>query len=141
MTVTNRNCGDCQQCCIIYEIENVDKKAREPCPFLVKGEGCTRYEDRPKDCAKFECTWIQGHGNFEDNPNVCGVLVMRRRSNLAHKGKRLTYIASEIWEGAFASEEGLAAMARVSEETNQTIIMMDFSNKRIVSLCKGEGVE
>jgi len=139
-TLTTRDCRDCQQCCIIYEIEGIKKKARENCPFLNPGVGCTDYGHRPVDCKKFECTWKKGFGNDEDNPKICGVLIMNRQSNLMHNGSRMTYIASEIYEDAFKSENGLAAMARVSEETNSTIIMMDYDNQKIISLCKGDGV-
>ena len=132
-----RDCVDCQQCCIIYKIDGIDKKARENCPFLNAGVGCKDYDNRPIDCRNFECTWINGYGAEEDNPNICGVLIMKRRSNLMHEGKRLLYIASEVWEGAFKSKEGFSAMSRFCEETDQTIIMMDFTNQRIVSLCIG----
>lgn len=36
-----------------------NKPPGEHCQFCDLGVGCTRYEDRPKNCQEFECMWLQ----------------------------------------------------------------------------------
>ena len=97
---------------------------------------CKDYHNRPDGCRTFNCTWIDGHGNYEDNPKLCGVLIQKKETNLAYKGEKLKYVAWETKIGGFKSESGLQAMTRVCEETGGKIIMLDLgSNNKIVGIC------
>lgn len=137
-----RDCKNCQQCCILFEVDGIDKKEKQNCPFLKSGAGCTQYDNRPRGCRSFNCTWIQGLGADEDNPSICGVVIQKKGTNLKHKGDKLQYVSWETKKDGFKSEAGLQAMARVSEETRNKVMMLDLdNNNKIVSICMGEGVE
>jgi hypothetical protein len=57
----NRECGSCTKCCE----GNLDGVARgiffhkgKPCHFVEIGKGCSIYEDRPKPCISYKCSWL-----------------------------------------------------------------------------------
>jgi hypothetical protein len=56
--VTQRECGDCQVCCIVPEINECDlfKPSGNPCPHLCPA-GCSIQESKPAACQRFLCAW------------------------------------------------------------------------------------
>jgi hypothetical protein len=56
-----RQCGDCTACCEGWHMGSVlgyDMFPGRPCQFLCNG--CTIYEDRPKDpCIDYSCDWLR----------------------------------------------------------------------------------
>jgi hypothetical protein len=56
--VSERQCGDCQVCCVAFEVQDptLQKPAGVPCPHL-NGHGCSIYEWRPQPCRNFLCVW------------------------------------------------------------------------------------
>jgi hypothetical protein len=56
MTASNP-CGDCDLCCRLLAIEELEKPAGPTC---VHHHGaCTIYEDRPGSCRGFQCAWLK----------------------------------------------------------------------------------
>lgn len=55
------NCGSCDQCCRLLEVEDLTKPANQPCSHL-RGFGlpdrCGIYAGRPAACAMFRCLWL-----------------------------------------------------------------------------------
>ncbi len=73
-------CGDCTACCTVFEIEEIKKPDRTPCPNLLKGSkcGCSIYETRPKMCQDFMCLWVQNllfAGKEQYRPDRLGIVV------------------------------------------------------------------
>lgn len=77
-----RECGDCTVCCDILTIEeeNFYKEGRTKCNFLVNNK-CNIYEDKPKCCSEFFCSWLTGIGGGEQQPNKNKILTFAAEFN------------------------------------------------------------
>lgn len=74
-----RECGECKVCCKLPSIKELDKPAFkwcDNCNLSGKTEGCRIYEDRPDDCYKFACLWIENpHLPEKYRPDKCRVML------------------------------------------------------------------
>lgn len=55
------HCGDCDGCCRVFEVKEVDKSFGEPCKHLGRGPlgpGCLIYSERPEPCRHYVCLWL-----------------------------------------------------------------------------------
>lgn len=55
---TLRRCGDCQLCCKLMPIQEIDKAAGARCPHQKVGVGCKIYARRPTPCRLWSCRWL-----------------------------------------------------------------------------------
>lgn len=55
-----RQCGDCQACCRILPLRELDKPANTKCEYQRFGKGCVRYARRPVPCVLWSCAWLTG---------------------------------------------------------------------------------
>lgn len=57
--VADRQCNECNVCCINLRIENpaLTKKADVRCPHLSNQTGCGIYKERPNVCRTWFCGW------------------------------------------------------------------------------------
>ena len=72
-----RQCGDCQVCCTVFELQepNFAKPAGTRCPHL-GAQGCSIYDHRPQVCRAFNCGWKQLPGLPDHlRPDLSGVLI------------------------------------------------------------------
>lgn len=53
-----RSCDGCSLCCILPDIDALEKPANTVCRHCAQGQGCLVYADRPQLCADFHCRWI-----------------------------------------------------------------------------------
>ncbi len=51
-------CDMCGICCIAYSISSLNKKAGEPCKFLLPDGKCGDYENRPQVCRDFKADYF-----------------------------------------------------------------------------------
>ena len=70
----NRKCDGCNLCCYIPSIDEPTLKKEEwtMCQNCDVGVGCKIYEDRPKPCRTFDCSWIKGETPVEWKPDKVG---------------------------------------------------------------------
>ena len=70
----SRSCDGCNMCCYIPYIDEPTLKKEEwtMCQNCDVGVGCKIYEDRPKPCRTFECSWIKGETPVEWKPDKVG---------------------------------------------------------------------
>ena len=54
-----RECGECQLCCKLERITELEKPRSKWCPHLGGHVGCTIYGERPNSCRAFQCWWLQ----------------------------------------------------------------------------------
>jgi uncharacterized protein len=74
--VEGRSCGTCSLCCILPEIDELDKPANEPCRHCLSGGGCVAYETRPATCRDFYCLWrTDASLGAEWEPVVSGMML------------------------------------------------------------------
>lgn len=53
-----RQCGDCQLCCKLLPVPEVDKLANTKCKHQRHHVGCTVYQHLPVSCALWNCRWL-----------------------------------------------------------------------------------
>jgi hypothetical protein len=78
-------CADCDGCCRVFEVKEVQKPFGEPCKHLgstVLGPGCRIYADRPQACQNYVCLWLDSQRRKDTErmaenlrPNVCKVVM------------------------------------------------------------------
>jgi uncharacterized protein len=56
--MSHNHCGECNACCRVFEIPEINKPAGKWCEHCAISKGCTIYEDRPSMCVEFECLWL-----------------------------------------------------------------------------------
>lgn len=117
--VVERQCGKCDVCCTVNGVDEIDKPARTPCPFLAKKGGCGIYGHRPGECQRYYCGWILGHADRMDRPDTSGVLLDCRRDD---KGFYLH--AQEVFAGAFDTEKGKRALQHAAEHRRVEAMVM-----------------
>jgi hypothetical protein len=54
----NRQCGDCQLCCKLLPVRELDKRAGQRCKHQKHHKGCSIYPDRPAACQLWSCRWL-----------------------------------------------------------------------------------
>ncbi len=74
--VPGRECGDCVVCCVLFEVQELQKPAGKPCRHLAPAGGCGIYETRPQACRVWMCGWRLIPGLPENwRPDLSGILV------------------------------------------------------------------
>lgn len=61
-----RTCGDCQLCCKLLPVEELQKDANSRCAHQRHGKGCSIYVRRPVSCAMWSCRWLFGFDDTKD---------------------------------------------------------------------------
>lgn len=56
----DRQCGECNLCCKLLVVEELEKPAHQWCPHVQLGVGCKIYDTKPKVCSDFKCLWLLG---------------------------------------------------------------------------------
>jgi hypothetical protein len=81
----NRQCGDCTKCCeghLVGEALGKSFFKSKPCHFVAIGNGCTVYEERPKNpCASYKCEWLINPEIPEYmKPNLINTIIEKRKT-------------------------------------------------------------
>ena len=104
----NRECGQCNACCIVFDIDEMQKKAGDRCERLCP-TGCSRYDDRPSECRAYRCAWLNGVGDDDMRPDLLGVVIDARSA-----GKHRIASAMEVWAGASKEPRARAAIDAIA---------------------------
>lgn len=127
-----RECEECSACCRWPAVPEIEKPPLVPCPFLCsKGYGCKIYETRPKNCSDYECSWLLGWGEKEDQPDKCGILIDERRTEFGD-----VLIAKALFPGAEKTNVGQRAMHRIASHKRRVLLFTD-DNPQHASLVIG----
>jgi hypothetical protein len=73
----DRQCGQCDACCVLFEIHDprIGKRAGVRCSQLCEA-GCATYADRPKPCRDWLCVWRLLPSLPEHwRPDLSGILI------------------------------------------------------------------
>lgn len=68
-----RTCGNCHVCCYETLIESIGKPEGKLCKHYKNG--CSVYDNKPKQCTSYKCSWLEGHGDKKDRPDKSGLIV------------------------------------------------------------------
>lgn len=63
-----RDCGECNLCCIVLDVPEINKVRGIQCPHSKKKVGCQIYNTRPQACIDFKCAWLQGEMDVDMIP-------------------------------------------------------------------------
>lgn len=75
-------CGNCQACCILLDIEETDSSHNSLCKYQCD-EGCSIYGKHPKECQLFNCCWKQMEKvGIALRPDICGVMFEKWTDNV-----------------------------------------------------------
>lgn len=64
--VVSRTCGDCNLCCKLLGVIEIEKPTNVWCKDCTPGKGCNIYNTRPRSCVDFECLWLQMQDTMPD---------------------------------------------------------------------------
>jgi hypothetical protein len=99
-------CGECNVCCDIPYIEELNKAAHTLCSFY--DAGCTIHDSKPNACAEFRCAYHQmAKASVKMRPDNCGVMFEKLEDDLmvgtvVPKHKDFKFVQGQI--GAFLKE-------------------------------------
>jgi hypothetical protein len=103
------------------------KPAGKWCPHCNPGRGCSRYSERPKVCATYECQWLADETVPEHWQPLKSHMVMS-----SDAAKRIVYIDvdprhPDAWkrEPYYSELKNIARSARVSIKCGSTHILLD----------------
>lgn len=60
-TKTYRTCGECNLCCTVQGVEELQKPINVKCTHLNVLGRCGCYVTRPASCQTYKCLWLQGY--------------------------------------------------------------------------------
>lgn len=133
----SRKCGTCSACCEWPEIKAIHKPAKTVCKYLHKqGFNCTIYEERPKMCAEYKCSWLRGFGANKDRPNITGILIDRRMTKWGY-----VIVAKQLEPFARMTRKGQNAITRTAEDSGMFCLIVDFDNTDKVIGAAGDKVK
>jgi len=117
-----RECGDCQACCIAPYIDDPELKkgAFEDCRNLCE-TGCSIYQNRPQTCRAFECGWLLGAMDDDWRPDKSGIMLtcndpFGKRSIFAWEVKRNASNSARIRKG----------LAKLRDAMQMTVIIYEY---------------
>lgn len=117
---SGRNCAGCTACCVLPEIEALQKPADIPCRHCSVDKGCRAYDARPQLCRDFLCLWVTDDAlGPQWQPSRTGMLVYRQ-------GAQLTVLVDPARRGIWWSEPyatDLVQMAQTIEEEGGYLIL------------------
>jgi hypothetical protein len=122
-TVVNfRSCGDCQACCTVVGVQELDKPQWTRCPHQCQS-GCAIYEARPRSCRGYSCLWAAGllNGDEQQRPDRIGIILDLRTlddgtSDSVKPGDRVLIQVWEVWPGAMDQPQGASLINRIAEQ-------------------------
>lgn len=122
-----RDCGECDVCCVLAEVIGKDfhKKGREVCKFLNQNEKikkCLIYENRPKMCENYFCSWARYFGEEVDRPDLCGVMIFIGSFN----GGTWIFAMENRKDAAITT--GKNVIIDVANKTNLPVIVSNFNS-------------
>ena len=93
---TRRACGDCNLCCKLLPVIDIQKPRNQWCPHVKFGHGCGIYADRPRSCRIWSCGYLLRKNAPEAlKPNRCHVVIDMMTDTIWDNGK--AYNAMQIW--------------------------------------------
>ena len=73
----SRRCGDCQLCCRLLPVKELDKRGNTRCQHQKHGKGCTIYHQAgfPDSCGLWSCVWLNTPSANLKRPDHCHFVV------------------------------------------------------------------
>ena len=126
MSLKDRKCGSCIECCNTLHISELNKPKHTNCPHLKdSGSGCGIYKDRPAECAAFQCVWTQREIPKSMKPNVTGMMGYYVDSQFGP-----TLLITETREGSYEKDpRAKEALIQLAENKKIAAIIATYDGK------------
>lgn len=108
MPICLRSCGDCNECCKVIGVAELNKPYHTPCVHQT-GKGCAIYGNHPAECKHYRCAWLLGMLPEEMRPDKIGILVDA-------EGGDEWVVIQECQQGALHSPIGRGLISLLSAE-------------------------
>lgn len=106
LPIYSRSCGDCEECCRVVAVEELNKPYHTPCQHQT-GKGCAIYGNHPAECKDYVCSWLQGLLPEAMRPDKIGILVDA-------EGGNEWLVVQECRKGALSSPNGRDLVRQIS---------------------------
>lgn len=116
-TLAHKTCGECDVCCRVLEVRELNKPEYTDCVHRKKGGGCGIWTDpsRPHVCGAWNCAFLYGWIPDHLRPDKCGVMLYPVAAHMTPAG--LAHLAGqEVWAGALDSEAGQEIFSLLSRK-------------------------
>lgn len=123
MSREKRNCGMCRECCIVLDVDALQKPENRPCEHLCGG-GCAIYDRRPDSCRAFTCAWREGMMSVLHRPNATHMIVWATTMT-SRNGEQVSVIQCNIRSGFSAHKKTLLWLFTVASYNYPTLIVQD----------------
>ena len=77
MSKVDRECGECEVCCVVLKVPDIGKAAKVPCHLLNRtGPGCSLHGSKLQAsiCREWQCLLKQGTTSIEARPDRVGIV-------------------------------------------------------------------
>lgn len=111
-----RECSDCDVCCNILEVRELNKKSFCNCVHRADHGGCGVYETRPSICRDWSCAYILDliPGGEEIKPNNLGLMFYPVDAKNNDLGMSML-MGQEVWPDALYSSDAQAVISYLSK--------------------------
>jgi len=116
-----RQCGQCNECCTVMAVTEIDKPVMTRCEKLVafNGKGCCSiYQDRPGGCKTFKCGWLMGGFKQKHRPDRSGIVAWSDND-----GKKIVMAESKL--GAMSRSHALE-MQRIAHKKGISVVPIAY---------------
>ncbi len=125
--IVKNECGECQACCTLLGVPEIDKAPGTKCANLCD-KGCSTYDIRPKSCRDFVCLWTMCMLPLGDRPDKSGVVV-----DLSHPDSeygRQILVAREARDGALENIMGI--LQQLASEGHVILLIKQGEPRRLI---------
>ena len=121
----NRDCGGCTVCCEILEIPTLKKPSRKMCSNVCD-TGCGIYNERPSECAQFQCVWSEGYTGNGQRPDKSGIMAYY----IDHPELGRTLLVLEVKPKAFIKRSKQRdRLIKMANERRSAVILSDHEGR------------
>lgn len=106
LPMTERSCDNCDVCCNILEVRELNKKSYKNCDYRAESGGCGIYNDRPSICRTWNCAYILGLMPNQEalRPNNLGLMFYPVSAKNNDLGIDML-MGQEVWPDAIYSSD------------------------------------
>jgi len=132
--MTARTCAGCDLCCTTLAVDALAKPCGARCPHLAgdPGHSCGIYAERPDECARYACVWLEGLLPERLKPSRCGFVVNPPKAGSKAPIRLLSLLPDAARPRSWVKE--LPALSTVSRRLNMPIIIDDPSGVPVAVL-------
>lgn len=110
--MSERTCKNCDVCCHILEVRELNKPSHKNCNHRAEGGGCGIYNDRPSICREWNCAYILELLPDEERfrPNNLGLMFYPVSAKNNDLGLSML-MGQEVWAGAITGADAKTIIA------------------------------